>query len=338
MLYLVGVGGAGSKIVDALYQKNVVKKLIARIQSHEQNTVIGVAIDTSEKLKTLSNIPEKNVVLIGKSRVKGHGTGVDVALGRKIVTEELGLAMNKLSGVVKKKPWLVVFFSGLGGGTGTGGTPVIAKKVKEVYKTSTLGVFVLPSAGEGRVYTKNASENLESVLSSVDGSIILDNNVVTDKGEDILSAHKHVNQLIQGFFRMIDESFLERCLGERTSIAYYKPSSDHLSIKDAVETMLRDSFYLKFELESADKIVFIARGNLSYLYGHDFAQGWAQNRFGVELEYEFYDEPGSNSLELGLLVIGTKDLNGRFDEVKEVAGKKETSELDDLLKDIHSIF
>jgi hypothetical protein len=338
MLYLVGVGGAGSKIVDSFYQKNVVKKLIDRIQSRTQWGFSGFAVDTSEKLKSLSNIPTKNVVLIGKSRVKGHGSGVDVTLGGKIVSEELGLAINKLGKVIKEKPWLILLFSGLGGGTGTGGLPIFAKKVRETYKCKTIGIFILPSSGEGRVYIKNAFGNLNKLTSSVDGSIILDNNVVTDKGEDILSAHKLVNQQILGFLKMVDEAFFERCFDVQTTIAYFKPTTDHLSVKDAIDTMLRDHLYLKFDIEKSSKIVFVARGNLDYLYGHDFAQGWAKNKFGVELEFEFYDEEGARSIEIGLLVIETKDLNGRLEDITEVVSEKQTSELDDLLKEIHAIF
>jgi cell division GTPase FtsZ len=280
MLFLIGIGGAGSKIVDSFYKKNVVKKIISRIQTKGQREFVGIAVDTSEKLKSLSNIPPGNTVLIGKS-------------SRKIAKEELVLVMNKLRGVVTEKPWAIVLFAGLGGGTGTGALPVIAKKVKETYKCKTLGVFVLPSSGEGRVYTKNTLDNLDKILSSVDGSIILDNNVVTDRGEDILSAHKIINQHIQGFFRLIDEGFLEKCFKTQSTIGYYKLESDHVSIKEAVERMLRDYVFLKFDMEKSEKIIFVARGNLDYLYGHDFAQGWAKNKFGIDLEYEFYDESGA---------------------------------------------
>ncbi|MFQ5800362.1 MAG: hypothetical protein ACE5HH_01415 [Candidatus Hydrothermarchaeales archaeon] len=338
MLFLVGVGGAGSKIVDSFYQKNVVKKIIRRIQAKEQGDFVGIAVDTSENLKALSNIPPENTVLIGKSRVKGHGTGVDVSLGKKIATEELGLVMNKLSRVVTEKPWAVVLFAGLGGGTGTGGFPVIAKKVKKVYKCKTLGVFVLPSSGEGRVYTKNAFENLDAVFSCVDGSIVVDNNVITDKGEDILSAHKIINRHIQSFFRMIDEGFLERCFNTQSTIGYSKLDSERTSIKDVIEKMLRDNVFLRFDMEKSKKMVFVARGNLDHLYAHDFAQGWAKNKFGVDLEYEFYDEAGARGVEAGLLIVGTKDLNGRFDDIREVESKEQASELDGLLKDIKSIF
>jgi cell division GTPase FtsZ len=338
MLHLVGVGGAGSRIVDSFYQKNVVKKIIDRIQARNQWEFSGIAIDTSENLKSLSNIPAKNTVLIGKSRVKGHGTGVHVSLGKKIVKEELGLAMNTLSRTVKEKPWLVILIVGLGGGTGTGGLPVVAKKIKDVYKCKTLGLFILPSSGEGKVYVKNAFKNFESVLSSVDCAIILDNNVVTDKGEDILSAQKLVNQQILGFFKMVNEAFIDNNLTDLSTIAYYKSSSEHLSIKDAIEKMLRENLFLKFDISKADRIFFVARGNLEHLYGHDFAQGWAKDKFQTDLKFEFYDEVGARGLEVGLLIVGTKDLNGRFNEIREVESKKQSTELDNLLKDINSIF
>ncbi len=338
MLYLVGVGGAGSRLVDSFYQKNVVKRIIKKIHSRGGWDFEGIAIDTSDNVKGLSSVPGKNIALIGKSRVKGHGTGVDVSLGEKIVTEELALAMNKLGKIVKGKPWLILLFAGLGGGTGTGGIPVISKRIKEAYKCRVLGVFVFPSSGEGRVYVKNAFSHLDEVLSSVDGSILLDNNVVTDRGEDILSAHKQINQQVLDFFKMVDESFFERCLNKQSTIAYLRPGSDRVSVKDAIERMLRETLYLKFDVEKSGGMVFVARGNLEYLYGHDFALGWAREKFGFDVEYLFYDEPGSKSLELGLLITETKDLNGRLEDISEVERKKKTSDLEDLLKDIHSIF
>jgi hypothetical protein len=338
MLYLVGVGGAGSKIVDSFYQKNVVKKIIHRIHARSQLEISGIGVDTSEKLKSLKSIPTSNRVLIGKSRVKGHGTGVDVNMGKKIIKEELGLAMNKLRLIVKEKPWLIILVAGLGGGTGTGGIPILAEKIKETHHCKTLGIFVLPSVGEGRVYTKNTLENLDEILSSVDGSIILDNNVLTDRGEDILSAQKLINKQIQGFFRLVDEAFLEKCLNESSTIAYYKPNSQRLAIKVAIETMLREKLLLKFDLNKSKKIIFIGRGNLDTIYGHNFAQGWAKNKFEVDLEFEFFDEAGARGHELGMLIVGTKDLNGRFNEIREVESKKCKSEIEDLLKDIQSIF
>ncbi len=111
-----------------------------------------------------------------------------------------------------------------------------------------------------------------------------------------------------------------------------------MSVKDAIERMLRETLYLKFDVEKSGGMVFVARGNLEYLYGHDFALGWAREKFGFDVEYLFYDEPGSKSLELGLLITETKDLNGRLEDISEVERKKKTSDLEDLLKDIHSIF
>lgn len=338
MLYLVGVGGAGSKIVDSFHRKNVVKKLISRIQTRDQERFAGIAADTSEKIKALSNIPPEHTVMIGKSRVKGHGTGVDVSLGQRIAKEELGLVMNLLRKTVSEKPWAVVIFAGLGGGTGTGAAPLIARKIKDTYRCKTLGVFILPSSGEGRVYQKNAYENLEKVASSVDGSLFFDNNVLTEKGEDILAAHQILNQHIQSFFRLVDEGFLERCFGNWSTAGYCRLDSDHVSVKEVVERILRDHIYLRFNMERIRKMVFIARGDLDALFGHDFAQGWAKNKFGVDLEYQFYGDTGARGVETGLLIVGTKDLNGRFDDIKEVKGAGQASELEALLKDITPIF
>lgn len=338
MLLYVGIGGAGSKIVNTLYQKNVVKRIIHKIQSKEELVFTGVAVDTSKNLNRLSNIPIGNVVLIGKSRVKGHGTGADVALGKKIVTEEAALITGTLTKTVIEKPIAVVIFAGLGGGTGTGGVKPLAKKIRSLYKCNIMGVFILPSAGEGRVYSKNAFENLEKCTESVDGSIILDNNVLTEKGEDIYSAQRRMNQELQGFFRLINESFFDRLIGSVSTVAYAKRDSARTSVKDIVEKLLRDNVNLRFNVEKAEKMVVIARGDMGGLFGHDFAQGWAKNKYDLEIEYEFYDEPGSKTIEFGLLVLGTKDLNGRFDDIVAEEKEKQPSELDELLKDIHSIY
>ncbi len=338
MLLYVGIGGAGSKIVDTLYQKNVVKRIIHRIQSKEEIVFTGVAVDTSKNITGLSNIPMGNVVLIGKSAVKGHGTGANVALGKRIVTEEVALITGALTKTVSEKPMAVVIFAGLGGGTGTGGLKPLAKKIRSIYNCSVIGVFVLPSAGEGRVYSKNAFENLETCIESVDGSIVLDNNVLTEKGEDIYSAQRRMNQGLQDFFRLVNESFFNRLTGSVSTVAYTKKDSERTSVKDIVEKILREDVNLRFNMGNAEKMVLIARGDLSSLFGHDFAQGWAKNKYNMEIEFEFYDEPGSKTIEFGLLVVGTKDLNGRFDDIAAEEKEKQPSELDELLKDIHSIY
>ncbi|MBI5253300.1 MAG: hypothetical protein HY930_02735, partial [Euryarchaeota archaeon] len=93
MLSLVGIGGAGCRVVEAFYRKDLIGSLLSKIYSRE-NYATGVAIDTSDSLRALDSIPAANRVLIGSSRAKGHGTGGDVELGIKIMKEELELAMN----------------------------------------------------------------------------------------------------------------------------------------------------------------------------------------------------------------------------------------------------
>jgi len=90
MLSIVGVGGAGSKIAASFYQKDLVSSIFSKLGSKSKD-ITGVAIDTSESLETLKNLPIENRVLIGKSRAKGHGTGGDISMGRRVMEEECEL-------------------------------------------------------------------------------------------------------------------------------------------------------------------------------------------------------------------------------------------------------
>lgn len=340
MLSLIGIGGAGCRIVDNFYKRNVVAQIITKISSRGEN-FRGVAVDTSDNITKLNNIPIPNSILIGKSRAKGRGTGVDVELGRKIMSEEAGLVLNTMRKAGFKKPEMLVIFAGLGGGTGTGGISTLVKKTKKVYKVPALGVFILPSKGKGRVYLKNTYLNFQDVISSVDGAIFVDNDVPTKKGEDIPSTYKIVNDSIYNFFMLVmsvEEYLLKNALNKISTIGYAKDKSKDISIKATIERMLRDEIFLKFDPKKCEKMVFIARGDLGALFDQDFARGWVKKKFGYEVEFVFREEPGSRYTEMGLMIIGIKDLSNRFDDVKEEIEEKRRSELDDLLGDIQSIF
>ncbi|MFQ5887304.1 MAG: hypothetical protein ACE5HY_01250 [Candidatus Hydrothermarchaeales archaeon] len=340
MLSLIGIGGAGCRIVDNFYNRNVVTGLLTKLSSRKGGFT-GVAADTSDSIANLNNIPTSNMILIGKSRTKGHGTGVNVELGKKIMTEEAELVMNLMRKAKFKKDDLLIVFAGLGGGTGTGSIPVIAEKIKGVYKAPLLGVFVLPSTAEGRVYAKNTYENLQGVVSSVDGAIILDNDIPMKRGEDILLIYKMVDETISKFFTLVssvEENILANTIDKLSTIAYAENSSKDISIKGTIEEMIKSGVFLKFDMHSFEKLVFVAKGDLDTLFDQDFARGWIKKKFGCEVEYIFQDEPNAKQTEMGLMIIGIKDLSNRFDEViKTKVEEKKRSELDELLGDIQSI-
>ncbi|MFQ5975220.1 MAG: hypothetical protein ACE5J5_02750 [Candidatus Hydrothermarchaeales archaeon] len=340
MLSLIGIGGAGCRIVDDFYSKNVVSGFLTKL-SNKRRGFTGVVADTSDSITKLNSIPKSNMILIGKSRTKGHGTGVNVELGKKIMNEEAELVLNLMSKAGFKKDDLLIIFAGLGGGTGTGSIPVITEKIKKVYKAPLFGVFVLPSFEEGRVHAKNTYDNLQEVVSSVDGAIILDNDIPMKRGGDAISTYKIVDELISKFIILVlkvEENILGNTLDKLSTIAYAKDRSKDISIKGTIEKMLRDSVFLKFDMHSCEKLVFIAKGDMGTLFDQDFARGWIKKKFNCEVEYIFQDEPNAKQVEMGMMITGIKDLSNRFDElIKTKAEEKKRNELDELLGDIQSI-
>jgi len=345
MLSLIGIGGAGCKIVDNFYNRNSVTDFLTKFSSKKMG-FIGVAIDTSDSIRQLKNIPKSNMILIGKSRIKAHGTGKNAELGKKIMTEEAGLVLNLMHKVGFDKDDLLITFAGLGGGTGTGSIQAIVKKIKDVYRAPVLGVFVLPAIAEGNVHLKNTSENLKRIISSADGVMILDSNVLMKRGEDSLSTFKMIDEMIVKFFTLVlsvEENILRNTLSSVSTFAYTVDCAKDISIKETIEKMIRDDVFLKFDMHKCEKMVFIAKGDLGALFDADFARGWIKKKFGYEVEYMFHDEPNAKQTEMGLMMIGIKDLSNRFDELIETkntdrnADEKMESELDELLGGIQSI-
>ena len=333
MLSLVGIGGAGSRIVESFYRKDIVGSIIKRISFRGGDYVRGVAIDTSDNITALRAIPAENRVLIGSSRAKGHGTGGNVELGRKIVEEEIELAMNAIRRANYEKPEVFFVSAGIGGGTGTGGLPVIARRIKITYNVPVIGVLVLPSKSEGTLYVKNAFKNFGTVAKSVDGVICADNSVLTNRGEDILSSYREIDQAIFNFLSVIEPYEIKRIAEDNMcAIGFMRTRSSHISIKDIMEKMFRDYVYFNVENKKIKGVYLIIYGDMNNVYGHEFAKGFVEKKYKAELEYIFKDDPNAKYLNIGLIITGLSDIEKEF-EIK-TEEKKPLSELEELLGDI----
>lgn len=129
----IGFGQAGGKIANALMGMN------RRIYS-------SIAINTEEAdLAGLGNI--RRQILIGKYALKGRGVGSDIDLGASIAEKALSQMMDKIDEVVRKRdPEAIWIAAGLGGGTGAGGSFVLANELKRNYKQIPVyGLGVVPS-------------------------------------------------------------------------------------------------------------------------------------------------------------------------------------------------
>lgn len=336
MLSLVGVGGAGCKIVEQFYRKDhLVGSIIKKISSGGV-PARGVAIDTSDAITKLSNIPSSNMVLIGSSRAKGHGTGGSVKTGREIMTEELELAMSKVRLANIEKPEMIFLIAGIGGGTGTGGGPVLAERIKITYNVPLIGVIVLPAKSEGGLYTKNTFDNFDTFMEPLDGVMLLDNGVLANRGEDFINTFKIINGAIFNFLGMVRTGDILRLVkGSICAVGFLRMKAEHVAIKDILDRAIRSHLYYDLEGREFDKINLIIYGNLSEVYGQSFAKNWVKDKYGVEVDYIFMDEKGSKYLNIGLVITGLKDAKKAF-ETKE--DKKIVSDLDDLLGDIKPLF
>ncbi len=117
--FAIGFGQAGGKILD-LFMEN--EKL------RGSNTLKALAVNTARTdLMGLKHIPQKNRILIGQTIVKGHGVGTDNKLGAKIAQEEIETVLNAIDEMGTHEIDAFLIIAGLGGGTGSGGSPVLAK-------------------------------------------------------------------------------------------------------------------------------------------------------------------------------------------------------------------
>ncbi len=141
-LAMVGFGQAGGKILD---------KFLEYDRRNGSDIVrAALAVNTAKAdLVGLENVPEENRVLIGQSRVKGHGVGADNELGSEVAEEDIDELVAAMDDVPAHEVDAFLIIAGLGGGSGSGGGPVLARHLKRIYTEPVYALGILPSADEG---------------------------------------------------------------------------------------------------------------------------------------------------------------------------------------------
>ena len=188
-LAMIGFGQAGGKIVD---------KFLEYDQRHGSEIVrAAIAVNTAKAdLMGLEHIPEKKRVLIGQSRVKGHGVGADNELGAEVAEEDIDEIQGAIDSVPVHEVDAFLIVAGLGGGTGSGGSPVLAKHLKRIYTEPVYGLGVLPGSDEGGIYTLNAARSFQTFVREVDNLLVFDNDAWRKTGESVQGGYDEINQEI----------------------------------------------------------------------------------------------------------------------------------------------
>ena len=182
---LVGVGQAGGKVTEAI---------AAFDDRMGYGAVRGaLAVNSAEAdLKALS----VDTVLVGQDRVKGHGVGGDNELGAEVMQSDVDQVMGSLDGRITAEADAIVVVAGLGGGTGSGGAPVLARELSRVYSVPVYALGILPGRGEGAMYQANAGRSLKTLVREADATLLIDNDAWHDAGESVEGAFDAINEEI----------------------------------------------------------------------------------------------------------------------------------------------
>jgi cell division protein FtsZ len=160
---LVGVGGAGSNAVDRLKMENLERLQLAVINTDYQ---------------ALASSPVQDKVLIGMSVTRGLGAGGDPDLGREAAETD----REKIAAVVKDCD-LVFLVTGMGGGTGSGASPIVAEIAAEA-GALVIAFVTMPFSFEGGRRLKQAEEGLRALRQVCDAVIPLPNDVLLQEAAE----------------------------------------------------------------------------------------------------------------------------------------------------------
>jgi len=184
---VVGVGGGGS---------NAVNRMIAEgIQGVE-----FVAINTDAQALLLSNANTR--VRIGEKLTRGLGAGGNPEIGRKAAEESAEDLYNVLKGSD-----MVFVTAGLGGGTGTGGAPIVAQIAKDV-GALTIGVVTRPFTFEGGKRSSSAEQGMSKLKEHADTLIVIPNDrllQIVDKKATLQDAFKMADDVLRQGIQGISE-------------------------------------------------------------------------------------------------------------------------------------
>jgi cell division protein FtsZ len=189
IIKVIGVGGGGSNAVNHMYRQGI-------------TGVDFIICNTDQQALDLSPIPNK--IQLGSTLTEGRGAGSNPEVGKNAAIENV----DELKELLEKNTQMVFITAGMGGGTGTGAAPVIAKTAREM-GILTVGIVTIPFGFEGRRRKIQADSGLAELRDNVDTLLIICNDKLREmhgnlkiseafsKADDILTvAAKGIAEII----------------------------------------------------------------------------------------------------------------------------------------------
>ena len=254
LIKVVGVGGAGNNAVNSMIEAKI-------------NSAKFIAINTD--LQDLGMSQAETRIQIGDKFTKGQGAGADPEKGQKAAEE----SKNAIASAIKDAD-LVFITAGMGGGTGTGASPVIASIAKEMGKL-TVAVVTKPFAFEGKPRMANANIGIENLKKVVDTIVIIPNEKLMEfvPNLPIKDAFRHADDVlrqgIQGISdlivtpALINLDFADVCTVMRNSGVAHMGIGRGKGEKRVLEAVKRAVFspLLETSIEGASKIILNIMGS-----------------------------------------------------------------------------
>lgn len=179
VIRVIGVGGAGGNAINTMIKANL-------------RGVEFIAVNTDVQDLQKCKAPER--IQIGESQTGGRGAGSNPLLGQQSANED----RDKLQGIVEGAH-MVFITAGLGGGTGTGASPVIAELAKNA-KALTVAVTTKPFDFEGRIRAAQAEDGIKELKNVVDALITIPNQKlldVVDRNTSLIEAFDRANDVLR---------------------------------------------------------------------------------------------------------------------------------------------
>ena len=305
-ILVVGVGGAGNNAVNRMIDESI-------------SGVDFIGVNTDKQALSLCKAPK--LLQIGEKLTKGLGAGAKPEIGEKAAEESYDELVNALQN------YNMVFVTcGMGGGTGTGAAPVVAKIAKDM-GILTVGVVTKPFRFEARARMTNAIAGIEKLKGNVDTLIVIPNDKLleivdrrTTMPEALKKADEVLQQAVQGITDLInvpavinldfaDVQTVMRGKGvAHIGIGFGKGDDKAMeAIKMAVESPL-----LETTIKGATDVIINVSGDIS-MYDADDAANYVQQIAGEDINIIFgamYDDSQPDSCKITVIATGLDDAAG----------------------------
>lgn len=187
IIKVFGVGGGGSNAVNHMYDQGIVG-------------VNFVVLNTDAQAIDMSRVPNK--IQLGPALTQGLGAGARPEIGEKSAEESVDVIKELLN----KNTKMVFITAGMGGGTGTGAAPVVARIAREM-GVLTVGIVTTPFWFEGKSRYNHAMDGIEKLRENVDTLLIINNDKIREMYGNLKrsEAFGHANNILTTAAKAISE-------------------------------------------------------------------------------------------------------------------------------------